>query len=114
MESSDPVVTRWDDDPPERDVRPVGSLDVLPTNDRVEAARSGRVAGAIPESVKARLISQAERTGETASMLTTMRYDHDIDARSTDTSRPQPDTMELARIARARQTHPSCHSRQGR
>ena len=76
-----PSVTSRDDTPPQREVRPVGTWDVLPSNESVEIARNRRVT--IPNSVREQLRRQAEQTGEPASLEASVRFDHDIDTRET-------------------------------
>ena len=74
VDSSEPVVTRWDDSPPEQTERPVGTFDVTPTEGGVQADADPRgPAGAVvPEGVKAELKRQAEETGlERATSTTT-------------------------------------------
>ena len=81
MDSTEPVVTGWDSSPPERDERAVGTWDVTPTDEGVTVTSDGRVS--IPEDIKDRLKAQAEETGEPASTTVTLRYQHDLDTRST-------------------------------
>ena len=76
VDSSEPVVTRWDDSPPEQTERPVGTFDVTPTEGGVQAEETGRAV--VPEGVKAELKRQAEETGERATSTTTPRYQHDL------------------------------------
>ena len=83
IESSEPVVTTWDDSPPAREERPVGTFDVIPNNDGTEATNVGRVT--IPDDIKAQLQSEAEQRGEPVSTITTLRYEHDLDSRDTTT-----------------------------
>ena len=60
VDSSEPVVTRWDDSPPEQTERPVGTFDVTPTEGGVQAEETGRAV--VPEGVKAELKRQAEES----------------------------------------------------
>ena len=83
IESSEPVVTAWDDSPPVREERPVGTYDVTPDNDGTAATNVGRVT--IPDDIKAQLQSEAEQRGEPVSTVTTLRYEHDLDSRDTTT-----------------------------
>ena len=50
VDSTSPVVTRWDDSPPELSERPVGTWDVTPTANGVQAEQTGR--SVVPEGVK--------------------------------------------------------------
>ena len=101
VESSEPVVTGWDRTAPDREERSVGTWDVTPTNDGVLSERSGRVA--VPEGVKARLVAEAEETGEPSSTIAKVRYRHDLDTRETAAVRPR---LTAAAVMRARSRQP--------
>ena len=100
VDSSEPVVTRWDDSPPEQTERPVGTFDVTPTEGGVQAEETGRAV--VPEGVKAELKRQAEETGERATSTTTLRYEHDLDSGETDYRAPRRSPAELAAIIQRR------------
>ena len=100
VDSSEPVVTRWDDSPPEQTERPVGTFDVTPTEGGVQAEETGRAV--VPEGVKAELKRQAEETGERATSTTTLRYQHDLDSGETDYRAPRRSPAELAAIIQRR------------
>ena len=100
VDSSEPVVTRWDDSPPEQTERPVGTFDVTPTEGGVQAEETGRAV--VPEGVKAELKRQAEETGERATSTTTLRYQHDLDSGETDYRAPRRSPAELAAIIQHR------------
>ena len=100
VESSDPVVTQWDESAPERDERDVGSWTVLPGRDDVQANGSGRVT--IPDNMRAALKRKAEETGETASATASLRYTHDLDTRNTSVSRKRPPADVMVQRALAR------------
>ncbi len=101
VEASEPVVTRWDADPPARDERDVGRWDVVPHSDGVDAVDSGRVS--IPEDVRAELRARAAQTGGPVSSTTTLSYTHDLDSRETTTDLPaRRDTAQLVRELRSR------------
>ena len=99
-DSSEPVVSRWDDSPPEQTERPVGTFDVTPTEGGVQAEETGRAV--VPEGVKAELKRQAEETGERATSTTTLRYQHDLDTGETDYRAPRRSPAELAAIIQRR------------
>ena len=86
VDASEPVVTRWDGDPPARDERDVGRWDVVPHSDGVDAVDSGRVS--IPDDVRADLRARAAQTGAPVSSTTTLSYRHDLDSRETTTDLP--------------------------
>ena len=86
VEASEPIVTRWDADPPARDPRDVGRWDVVPHSDGVDAVDSGRVS--IPEDVRDELRARAAQTGAPVSSTTTLTYTHDLDSRETTTDLP--------------------------
>ena len=71
VDSTSPVVTRWDNSPPEQTERPVGTWDVTPTANGVQAEQTGR--SVVPEGVKAELKRQAEETGERATSTEMLR-----------------------------------------
>ena len=100
VSSSEPVVTGWDYSPPQQDEREVGSWAVTPTEDGVTAANQGRVE--IPESVKDRLRAEASETGEPVTTSTTLRYQHDLDTRETQSRVPRLSAAALAERARSR------------
>ena len=100
VSSSEPVVTGWDYSPPQQDEREVGSWDVTPTEDGVTAANQGHVE--IPESVKDRLRAEASETGEPVTTSTTLRYQHDLDTRETQSRAPRLSAAALAERARSR------------
>ena len=83
VEASDPVVVKWDESSPQREARAVGTWDVMPLDNDVTFTRTGRVT--IPDSVKTELKRAAQRKGEAVSTVQTLRYDHDIDTRGTET-----------------------------
>ena len=87
VESTEPVVTGWDESAPQREERPVGTWDVIPSDDGVVAVNQDRTA--IPEEVKARLREKAAG-GDPATMQVTMNYDHDLDTGETTTRNPRP------------------------
>ena len=98
VDASEPVVTRWDGDPPARDPRDVGRWDVVPHSDGVDAVDSGRVS--IPDDVRADLRARAAQTGAPVSSTTTLSYTHDLDSRETTTALPaRRDYAQLARAA---------------
>ena len=96
VSSSEPVVTGWDYSPPQQDEREVGSWDVRPTEDGVTAANQGRVE--IPESVKDRLRAEASVTGEPVTTSTTLRYQHDLDTRETQSRVPRLSAAAISRM----------------
>ena len=87
VESTEPVVTGWDESAPQREERPVGTWDVIPSDDRVIAENQGRAA--IPEGVMARLREKAAG-GNPATTQVTMNYDPDLDTGETTTRNPRP------------------------
>ena len=100
VDSSEPVVTRWDDSPPEQTERPVGTFDVTPTEGGVQAEETGRAV--VLEGVKAELKRQAEETGERASSTALLKYQHDLDSGETDYRAPRRSPAELAAIIQRR------------
>ena len=100
LNSSEPVVTRWDNSPPELSERPVGTWDVTPTANGVQAEQTGR--SVVPEGVKAELKRQAQETGERAASTETLRYQHDLDSGETDYRAPRRSVSELAAALQAR------------
>ena len=88
------------DSPPQQDEREVGCWDVTLTEDGVTAANQGRVE--IPESVKERLRAEASETGEPVTTSTTLRYQHDLDTRETQSRAPRLSAAALAERARSR------------
>ena len=87
VESTKPVVTGWDESAPQREERPVGKWDGIPSDDWVIAENQGRAA--IPEGVKVRLREKAAG-GDPATTQVTMNYDHDLDTGETTTLNPRP------------------------
>ena len=100
VDSSEPVVTRWDGSPPEQTERPVGTFDVTPTEGGVQAEHTGRAT--VPDGVKEQLKEEAEETGERATSVTTLRYQHDLDTGETDYRAPRRSPAELAAIIQRR------------
>ena len=100
VSSSEPVVTGWDYSPPQQDEREVGSWAVTPSSVGVTAANQGRVE--IPESVKERLRAEASETGEPVTTSTTLRYQHALDTRETQSRVPRLSAAALAERARSR------------
>ena len=100
MDSSEPVVTRWDDSPPEQTERPVGTFDVTPTEGGVQAEHTGRAT--VPDGVKDQLKEEAEETGERATSVSRLRYQHDLDTGETDYRAPRRNPAELAAIIQRR------------
>ena len=100
VSSSKPVVTDWDYSPPQQDEREVGTWDVTPTEDGVTAQNQGRVE--VPENVKERLRAEADETGEAVSTTITLRYQHDLDTRATQSRVPRPSVAERAAALRER------------
>ena len=99
-DSSEPVVTRWDDSPPEQTERPVGTFDVTPTEGGVQAEHTGRAT--VPDGVKDQLKEEAEETGERATSVSRLRYQHDLDTGETDYRAPRRNPAELAAIIQRR------------
>ena len=95
-----PVVTDWDYSPPQQDEREVGTCAVTPTEDGVTAQNQGRVE--VPGNVKERLRAEADETGEAVSTTTTLRYQHDLDTRATQSRVPRPSVAERAAALRER------------
>ena len=85
LDSSEPVVTGWDDTPPSRDVRVVGSWEVEPNPDGVTVTRNAQPPE-IPERLAEQLRAQAEREGRPVRSAHTVRHDHDLDTRETQAS----------------------------
>ena len=100
VSSSKPVVTDWDYSPPQQDEREVGTCAVTPTEDGVTAQNQGRVE--VPENVKERLRAEADEAGEAVSTTTTLRYQHDLDTRATQSRVPRPSVAERAAALRER------------
>ena len=100
VESSDPVVTRWDMTSPDRDERQVGTWDVMPTDDGVVVTNGQRVS--VPEGIKDQLVREAERTEEPVSKTATLRYQHDLDTRETEYRMNTPSAAEMAETLRER------------
>ena len=87
-------MTAWDRSPPQKDERAVGTFDVIPTDNGVQASNVGRLT--TPDSVKAQLRAEAQRTGETATQTTRLRYTHDLDTHETDARAPRRSYASLA------------------
>ena len=85
IDSTEPVVTRWDNSPPLQEERPVGTFDVTPNESGVQAEHTGRAV--VPDGVKDELKEQAEETGERASSTALLKYQHDLDSGQTDLPR---------------------------
>ena len=100
MDSSEPVVTRWDNSAPAHEERPGGTFDVTPTNDGVQAEHTGRTT--VPEGVKDQLKEEAEATGERATSVSRLRYQHDLDTGETEYKPPRRSPAELAAIIQRR------------
>ena len=100
VDSSEPVVTRWDGNPPEQTERPVGTFDVTPTEGGVQAEETGRAT--VPDGVKDQLKAEAEETGERATSVSRLRYQHDLDTGETDYRAPRRSPAELAAIIQRR------------
>ena len=94
--SSEPVVVGYDQTPPAQTERPVGTWDVMPTREGLTFENNERVP--VPEGVKAELKAQAEQTGEVATTISTVRYDHDLDSGETD-ARPTGGSSIAAKVA---------------
>ena len=88
VESSEPVVTRWDRSPPDREQRAVGTWDVTPTPHGVSVTNADRVP--VPEDIEAQLRKEAEQTGDVARTTASVRYDHDLDSVETMARGPRP------------------------
>ena len=73
---------------------------MTPTEDGVTAQNQGRVE--VPENVKERLRAEADETGEAVSTTTTLRYQHDLDTRATQSRVPRPSVAERAAALRER------------
>ena len=101
VQSSRPVVTGWDQTPPQRSERAVGGWDVTPSDDGVTAEANNRVT--VPEGVRDRLRQQAGQTGEAANVTATERFDHDLDTGATTDASGQTTAEQLAQRNRARQ-----------
>ena len=99
VEPTEPVVTAWDRSSPAREQRDVGAWDVVPNNDGVDVTQSQRVS--VPESVKAQLRREAERTGGPVTRVTTMRYQHDLDTRDTSARVNLPSPAAMGRALEA-------------
>ena len=86
MQSSDPVVTDWDETPPSRDERAVGSWRVTPqeTGISTDYLAQGETDIPIPDDVKQQLKEEALATGETSKRTASLRYTHDLDTHETD------------------------------
>ena len=94
IESSEPVVTRWDMSEPTSEERPVGTYDVTPLADRVDVTNVQRVS--VPPGIKAKLRQEAEETGGPVSTTTTLRYQHDLDTQETSSRGPKVSTAKKA------------------
>ena len=94
IESSEPVVTRWDMSEPTSEERPVGTYDVTPLADRVDVMNVQRVS--VPPGIKAKLRQEAEETGGPVSTTTTLRYQHDLDTQETSSRGPKVSTAKKA------------------
>ena len=100
VESSEPVVTNWDETPPASDQRSVGGWDVVPGQDGVVADRNeGEIP--IPEGVKQRLALQAEKEGGVATTTDTLDYHHDLDTRDTQAKPVRPSRARVQEAMRA-------------
>ena len=100
VESSEPVVTNWDDSPPASDQRSVGGWDVVPGQDGVVADRNeGEIP--IPEGIKQRLALQAEKEGGVATTTDTLDYHHDLDTRDTQAKPVRPSRARVQEAMRA-------------
>ena len=86
VESSEPVVTGWDENPPDGEARAVGGWDVQPGPDGVVAEKNAGEME-IPPHIRKRLREQAERDGAPVSRSDTLDYSHDLDTRETDRRR---------------------------
>ena len=100
LDSTEPVVTRWDGSPPTQEERPVGTFDVTPSESGVQAEHTGRAV--VPEGVKDELKQQAEETGERTSSTALLKYQHDLDSGETDYRAPRRSPAELAAIIQRR------------
>ena len=86
VESTDPVVVNWDQSAPSRDERLVGSWDVTPGADGVDATKSEQGKEIpFPAHLKAKLRKEAEREGRAVSNTKKVVYTHDLDSRETST-----------------------------
>ena len=114
VESSEPVVTNWDDSPPASDQRSVGGWDVVPGQDGVVADRNeGEIP--IPEGIKQRLALQAEKEGGVATTTDTLDYHHDLDTRDTQAKPVRPSRARVQEAMRAsRAGEPGAGVRPGR
>ena len=100
VESSEPVVTGWDETPPSSDQRSVGGWDVRPGQDGVVADHNeGEIP--IPEGIKQRLARQAEREGGVATTTDTLDYHHDLDTRDTQAKPVRPSRARVQAAMRA-------------
>ena len=100
VESSEPVVTGWDETPPSSDQRSVGGWDVRPGQDGVVADRNeGEIP--IPEGIKQRLALQAEKEGGVATTTDTLDYHHDLDTRDTQAKPVRPSRARVQEAMRA-------------
>ena len=100
VDSSEPVVTRWDDSAPAHEERPGGTFAVTPSFEGVTAEHTGRTT--IPEGVKDQLKEEAEETGERATSVSRLRYQHDLDTGETEYRPPRRSPAELAAIIQRR------------
>ena len=100
VESSEPVVTGWDETPPSSYQRSVGGWDVRPGQDGVVADHNeGEIP--IPEGIKQRLARQAEREGGVATTTDTLDYHHDLDTRDTQAKPVRPSRARVQAAMRA-------------
>ena len=95
VQTSEPVVTSWDDSPPTQEQRAVGTWDVTPGPEGVEVEGGARVT--VPDNMKAQLKQQAEGLGEPVTKTVALRYQHDLDTGTTrQDSRGSPEDMVKA------------------
>ena len=84
VDTSEPVVTRWDARPPDQAERPVGTYDVTPTNDGVHVEGADRDV-AVPEAIQDELefLARHDHTEDPVTLTAAVRYEHDLDTRAT-------------------------------
>ena len=101
--ASEPVVTQWDEDAPERTPRPVGHWQVTPQDDGIHVEGADLASQEIPNlQLRQQMIEEAERTGAPVTARRRVKYDHDIDTGETSHTVKQPATAgQIARLAQS-------------
>ena len=87
IESTRPVVTRWDMDAPQENERAVSSWDVTPQRAGVLVTERDAVDIDLPADLQRRMRDDAAVSGEPVTEALRLRLDHDLDSNSTSVSR---------------------------